>query len=208
MPMTRAQHKRSLENPALCELLPIRDALDNVFVRTDGCYVVGFRMTGALTYFADDEGRNENKEMLESLLRTIPEQSMRLQFRYEVVEGLNGLMAKYEDHHRTDAVPALVLEKHRTTQWKQKDVSGEFLTRIATLYVIWDPVKHQRVMAAAGGRIARKNKPAKGFSLSMRACIETTKKEHVDSLAELESIVSGVQSSLKTAGMGPELMSH
>ena len=56
MPMTRAQHKRSLENPALCELLPIRDALDNVFVRTDGCYVVGFRMTGALTYFADDEG--------------------------------------------------------------------------------------------------------------------------------------------------------
>ena len=67
MPMTRAQHKRSLENPALCELLPIRDALDNVFVRTDGCYVVGFRMTGALTYFADDEGRNENKEMRESL---------------------------------------------------------------------------------------------------------------------------------------------
>ena len=107
MPKTRAQHKRSLENPALCELLPIRDALDNVIVRTDGCYVAGFRMTGSLTYFADDEGRNENKEMLESLLRTIPEQSMRLQFRYEVVEGLNGLLGKYEDHRRTEAPSAL-----------------------------------------------------------------------------------------------------
>ena len=208
MPKTNAQHKRSLENPALCELLPIRDALDNVIVRTDGCYVAGFRMTGALTYFADDEGRNENKEMLESLLRTIPEQSMRLQFRYEVVEGLNGLMDKYEDHRRTEFQSALVLERHRTAQWKQKDASGEFLTRIATLYVIWDPVKHQRLMAAAGGHISKKTKPKKGFSLSMRSCIETTKREHVDALAELESIVSGVQSSLKAAGMGPERMSH
>ena len=208
MPKTSAQHKRSLENPALCELLPIRDALDNVIVRTDGCYVAGFRMTGSLTYFADDEGRNENKELLESLLRTIPEQSMRLQFRYEVVEGLNGLLGKYEDHRRTESPSALVLERHRTAQWKQKDASGEFLTRIATLYVIWDPVKHQRLMAAAGGQTAKKNKPTKGFSLSMRRCIEVTKKEHVDALAELESIVSGVQSSLKAAGMGPERMSH
>lgn len=208
MPKTRAQHKRSLENPALCELLPFRDALDNVIVRTDGCYVAGFRMTGSLTYFADDEGRNENKEMLESLLRTIPEQSMRLQFRYEVIEGLNGLLGKYEDHRRTEASSALVLERHRTAQWEQKDASGEFLTRIVTVYVIWDPVKHQRVMTAAGGQMAKKNKPAKKFSLSMRRCIETTKKEHVDALAELESIVSGVQSTLKAAGMRPERMSH
>ncbi len=208
MPTTQAEHKRSLENPAMCELLPIRDALDNVIVRTDGSYVAGFRITGSLTYFADDDGRNENKEMLESLLRTIPEQSMRLQFRYEVLEGLNGLMNKYEDHRRSEAPPALVLERHRTAQWKQKNVAGEYLTRIATLYVIWDPVKHQRMMAAAGGPISKKTKPKKGFSLSLRRCIEATKKEHVDALAELESIVSGVQSSLKAAGMGPERMTH
>ncbi len=42
MPKTRDEHKRSLQNPALCELLPVRDALDNVIVRTDGCYVAGF----------------------------------------------------------------------------------------------------------------------------------------------------------------------
>ena len=52
MPMTRAQHEKSLEDPAVCELLKIRDFLDNVMVRTDGCYVAGFRVAGTMTYFA------------------------------------------------------------------------------------------------------------------------------------------------------------
>src|SRR5579863_1866661 len=92
MPLTRAQYEKSLEDPAVCELLKIRDFLDNVMVRTDGCYVAGFRVAGTMTYFSDDAERNEAKSVLESLLRAIPEQSMRLQFRYEVVESLNGLL--------------------------------------------------------------------------------------------------------------------
>ena len=55
MPLTKAQHEKSLEDPAVCELLKIRDFLDNVMVRTDGCYVAGFRVAGTMTYFADDE---------------------------------------------------------------------------------------------------------------------------------------------------------
>lgn len=73
MPRTIAQQERSLDDPAVCELLEIRDFLDGVMVRTDGCYVAGFRVGGALTYFADDEGRNAAKTMLESLLRAVPE---------------------------------------------------------------------------------------------------------------------------------------
>ena len=68
MPTTTAQQERSLQDPAVCELLKIRDFLDNVMVRTDGCYVAGFRVQGAVTYFADDEGRNESKGVVESLL--------------------------------------------------------------------------------------------------------------------------------------------
>ena len=75
MPWTTAQQERSLGNAAVCELLKVRDFLDNVIVRTDGCYVAGFRVQGTQTYFADDDGRNEAKSMLESLLRAIPEQS-------------------------------------------------------------------------------------------------------------------------------------
>ena len=213
MPKTREAHKRSLQDPALCELLPIRDFLDNVMIRTDGCYVAGFCMAGTLTYFADDDGRNETKELVESLLRTVPEQSMRLQFRYEVVEGLNGLLAQYNDHRRTQNTEALVLERHRVKQWKEREEEGEYLTRIAAVYLIWDPEKHRRLMAAAGGQMKkssdRKSAEKKpGFSLSMRKCIERSKKEHTDALAEFESIVNGVESSLKRAAMGPERMTH
>ena len=102
MPRTTAQQERSLEDPAVCELLKIRDFLDNVMVRTDGCYVAGFRVAGAMTYFADDEERNEAKSVLESLLRAMPEQSMRLQFRYEVVESLNGLLDQYREATRSE----------------------------------------------------------------------------------------------------------
>src|SRR6201998_1852742 len=97
MPMTRAQYEKSLEDPAVCELLKIRDFLDNVMVRTDGCYVAGFRVAGTKTYFSDDAERDEAKSVLESLLRASPEQSMRLQFRYEVVESLNGLLASFRN---------------------------------------------------------------------------------------------------------------
>ncbi len=62
--------------------------------------------------------------------------------------------------------------------------SGEYLTRVAGLYVIWDPAKHRRVMAAAGGQIAKKDTDKEqGFSLSLRKSIESTRKEHTDALA-------------------------
>ena len=208
MPKTKSAHERSLQDPALCELLPIRDFLDGVMVRTDGSYVAAYRIAGSLTYFADDNGRNETKELLESLLRTVPEESMRLQFRYEVVEGLNGLLAKYEDHRRTEHAEALVLEQHRIRQWKEREALGGYLTRLAALYVIWNPDKHRRTMAASRGQQGNNKKKSGGFSVSIRKCIERTRKEHTDALAEFESILSGVNASLTSAGMHPERMTE
>src|ERR1700740_1355345 len=118
MPLTRAQHEKSLEDPAVCELLKIRDFLDNVMVRTDGCYVAGFRVAGAMTYFGDDDERNEAKSILESLLRAMPEQSMRLQFRYEVVESLNGLLDRYRDASRSETPEVKVLDDRRLAIWQ------------------------------------------------------------------------------------------
>ena len=124
MPMTRAQHEKSLEDPAVCELLKIRDFLDNVMVRTDGCYVAGFRVAGTMTYFSDDAERNEAKSVLESLLRAIPEQSMRLQFRYEVVESLNGLLDLYRNDLRSENTEVRVLDEHRVANWLEKERQG------------------------------------------------------------------------------------
>ena len=88
MLLTLEKHERKLHDPAMCELLPIRDYLDNVVVRTNGMLVAGYELQGLTSYFASDEGRDRGKLMLETLLRSVPEQSMRVQFRYEMVEDL------------------------------------------------------------------------------------------------------------------------
>jgi hypothetical protein len=71
MPTTWKQHEKSLSEPGLCELLPIRDYLDNVMIRLSGEFVAGYVLKGAVSYFADDAGLNTIKTHLEALLRTI-----------------------------------------------------------------------------------------------------------------------------------------
>lgn len=209
MPITRAQHDKSLEDPAVCELLKIRDFLDNVMVRTDGCYVAGFRVAGTMTYFADDDERNEAKNVLESLLRAIPEQSMRLQFRYEVVESLNGLLELYRSDMRSESAEVRVLDEQRIANWQEKEHQGVFLTRIAAVYLIWDPVRHKRVTLAGGTPMSKEDRRLAhgGFTLSVNKSLQKSRKEHEDTLAEFESIVAGIESAMKAGGLGPERMS-
>ena len=42
---------RELEEPAVCDLLPVRDYLDSLMVRTSGALVAGFQLQGAMSYF-------------------------------------------------------------------------------------------------------------------------------------------------------------
>ena len=203
MPRTNAQQERSLQDPAVCELLKVRDFLDNVMVRTDGCYVAGFRVAGALTYFADDDGRNQAKSIVEALLRAMPEQSMRLQCRYEVVESLNGLLDRYREAGRSESPEVEALDNPRLSTWEDKEKRGGYLSRISGVYLIWDPVKHKRAMIASGGPQSKEErKQAGGFTLSVQKAIQKTKKEHADTLAEFESIVGGIESAMKGGGLG------
>ena len=209
MPKTRAQHERSLEDPAVCELLKIRDFLDNVMVRTDGCYVAGFRVAGAMTYFGDDDERNEAKSVLESLLRAMPEQSMRLQFRYEVVESLNGLLDQYRKDSRCENKEVQALDEQRLAVWSEKEKQGTYLTRIAAVYLIWDPAKHKRAMQAGGAPMSKEDRRRAhgGFTLSVTKAVEKSRKEHQDTVAEFESLIAGIESAMKAGGLGPERMS-
>jgi hypothetical protein len=87
MPLTRHQWEESLRQPAFCELLSIRDYLDNIMVRTNGSFVAGYEAVGLNTFYHDDDTRNRTKETLESLIRSLPERSMRMQVRFEIGEG-------------------------------------------------------------------------------------------------------------------------
>ena len=54
MPVTMRQHEANLRQPAFCELLPIRDYLDNVIVRSNGALVAGYDLGGINSYYHSD----------------------------------------------------------------------------------------------------------------------------------------------------------
>ena len=127
MPTTWTQHEESLSEPGLCELLPIRDFLDGVMVRLPGELVAGYELKGAISYFADDAGLNTIKTHLEALLRTIPEESMRLQFRFEVTEDLGSLLQQYQNSSKSENEATRAMDQHRFSMWEQKESAGEYL---------------------------------------------------------------------------------
>ncbi len=102
MPLTMRQHDANLHQPALCELLPIRDYLDSVLVRSNGALVAGYDLGGINSYYHSDETRNQTKYSLEALVRSLTERSMRMQVRFEVVEGVGDLPRRYKDQLRSD----------------------------------------------------------------------------------------------------------
>ena len=202
MPVRNKRRDRELDEPAVCDLLPIRDYLDSLMVRTSGALVAGFQLQGAMSYFADDEGRNEKKRHLEALLRTIPEESMRLQFRFEVAEDLGSLLDVYQKETRTSREGVRVLEQERVAMWRQKEEAGTYLRRMTHAYFLWDPEKHHQIMGESGSSRPRPRDPGR-LSLSTQKQIERTLKEHLDLTSEYESILSGIESALRTAGLEP-----
>src|SRR5208283_993488 len=206
MPTTWKQHEKTLSEPGLCELLPIRDYLDDVMVRLSGEFVAGYVLKGAVSYFADDAGLNTIKSHLEAILRTIPEESMRLQFRFEVTEDLGDLLERYQGCSRTQDEATLAMDQNRLAMWQRKEAGGEYLRRMTHLYLIWDQERHHRVLAVAG-KTAKRNKDGGGFSLSTRKIVQRTLKEHVDLMSEFESLLNGIESAMVAAGLEPQRMS-
>lgn len=202
--MLATRKEPELEEPAVCDLLPVRDYLDNLMVRTNGAFVAGFRIQGAMSYFADDDQRNERKRHLEALLRTIPEESMRVQFRFEVAEDLGDLLDRYQGETRTTREPVLALERGRIEKWREKEQAGTYLRRTAHAYFLWDPVKHHQVLAAGGSDPGKQNRGS--LSLSARKQVERALKEHLDLTNEYESILNGIESALRTGGLDPARM--
>jgi hypothetical protein len=196
VPIKLEQYEKKLQDPALCEQLPVRDYLDNVLIRTNGAFVAGYELKGLTSYFASDEGRDRSKLMLEALLRSLPEQSIKVQIRYEVVEDLADLLEQYVGGQRSERTEAIALDALRVERWRSKEEAGAYMRPILHAYFIWDPVLHHRIVG----------KPLKPrgeiFSLSARRCIERSRREHQELLAEFESLLGGVETALGAAELG------
>jgi hypothetical protein len=196
VPLTVEQHERKLDDPALCEQLPVRDYLDKIVVRTNGSFVAGYELKGLPTYFASDEGRDRGKLMLEALLRSLPEQSMRVQLRYEVVEDLGELLDRYVAGQRSERSEVIALDELRVQRWREKEINGSYIRPLLHGYFIWDPLVHHR---ATGKPLKPNGNP---FSLSARKCIERGRQEHQQLLAEYESLLRGVETALEASELG------
>jgi hypothetical protein len=200
VPLTLEQHEKKLHDPALCEQLPVRDYLDDVVVRTNGAFAAGYELKGLNSYFASDEGRERSKLMIEALLRSLPEQSMRVQIRYEVVEDLGDLLEQYTAGQRSERTEAIVLDDLRVDRWRTKERAGEYMRPLLHAYFIWDPVTHHRLTG-------RPLKPSGNiFSLSARKSIERSGQEHGELVAEFESLLRGVETALQAADLGARRM--
>ena len=199
MPLTIRQHEADMHQPALCELLPIRDYLDNVIVRANGALVAGYDLGGINSYYHSDETRNQTKYSLEALVRSLTERSMRLQVRFEVVEGLGELPARYRDQLRSDNPVVQSLDRVRLAAWKQKEQSGFYLTPMLHAYFYWDSRIHHEVAGTGAGK--KPSKMTGGWSPSANKCIQSTRREHEDMVAEFESILKGVEQTLNATGM-------
>jgi type IV secretory pathway VirB4 component len=202
--MTYQEHDRKLRAPAVCEVLPLRDLPqgDNVMVRTNGAFVAGYELKGVLSYFATDSDRNQAKAMLEALMRSVPDVSMRIQFRYEISEHLDGLLEQYVDQQRSDQSEVMALDTHRLRMWQRKEQAGFYFENRLHVYYIWDPRIHARLYHSA-----QQNRKLAGFTLSQKKTIQRTRKEHETYLAEFESILRGVEGSMESANIGPQRLS-
>ena len=198
MPLTLRQWEDSLRQPALCELLPVRDYLDGCIIRTNGSFVAGYEAIGLNTFFHSDETRNRTKETLEALVRALPERSMRLQVRYEVTEGQGDLTERYVREQRIENPVLQALDRERLRLWNSREEEGHYLRRRLHLYFIWNPDVHHESHDFEW----RKTRRAAGkWSLSANKCIQRTHREHQDLLSEFESLMAGAQATLEATGM-------
>src|SRR5215472_3581023 len=202
MPETMAQHERSLVDPAVSELLPVRDFLDRVMVRTNGSLVAGYQLRGINAYFASDEERNRNKVMLGALLKSIPEQSMRMQIRYEVNEDIGSVIDDYEAQTRLKDDAVSTLDSARLGAWRTKAANGHYLRPLLHVYFIWDPKIHHRVT----GKPDRQPLNFSFAALSSKKAIQRTREEHERLVTEFESLLVGIEATMEAAGMGARRM--
>jgi hypothetical protein len=166
-------------------------------IRTNGSLVAGYEAVGLNTFYHDDDTRNRTKETLESLIRSLPERSMRMQVRFEIGEGNGNLAERYAREQRTENAVLQALDRERARMWRNRDGDGQYLNRRLHFYFIWNPEVHHE-SPDFEWRKARTRGTA--WSLSADKCIQRTLREHQDLLSEFESLMAGIEATLEATG--------
>ena len=87
--------------------------------------------------------------MLEALFRSVPDVSMRIQFRYEISEHLGDLLDNYLHEQRTAQSEVMALDAHRVQMWREKERRGYYFENRLHVYLVWDPRIHAKLYHSA-----------------------------------------------------------
>ena len=196
MPTTIEQHKASLHQPAFSELLPVRDILSDVIIRTTGALVAAYELSGINSYYHNDDGRNRTKLALEALIRSLPERSMRMQVRFEITEGLGDLRERYQQQLRNQNPTLLALDRVRMDAWRKKEQEGYYLRPLLHAYFHWNPTVHHELPGAAFGKAVTKRFSLDSFSLSAND-VSSEQRGSTKIFCLSLSILSGVEQTLR-----------
>jgi type IV secretory pathway VirB4 component len=197
MPLTMSQHVKSLEQPPLCEQLKLRDIADSVLVQLNGSLVAGYEVSGIHSYYASDEDRNRTKLALEALVRGLSERSMRLQVRFETTEGSGDIIARYNREQQNPSAVLQALDRERSEAWLKREAEGYYLRHLLHFYIIWNPLIHHQTPDFEW----KKKMRSTNWSISADKCIERSRREHEDLIAEFTSLLSGVEATLHATSM-------
>src|ERR1039458_4279615 len=144
MPLKMEQYQKSLAQPPLCEKLKVRDLTDDLLIQLNGSFVAGYRVSGIHSYYASDDDRNRTKLVLEALIRSLPERSMRLQVRFEIAEGADDLIARYNREQQNPSAVLQAVDREQSDVWLKKNTEGYYLQHMLHFYFIWDPRIHHQ----------------------------------------------------------------
>ena len=200
MPLTMDQYKKTLAQPPFCEQLKVRDLTDDLLIQLNGSFVAGYKVSGIHSYYASDEERNRTKLALEALIRSLPERSMRLQTRFEISEGDGDLIARYNREQQNPSPVLQAIDREQSEAWLRKNAEGHYLQHMLHFYFIWDPRIHHQSPDFEW----KKKMRGSTFSMSASKCIERSRREHEDLVAEFNSLMSGVEATLEATGMKVE----
>ena len=79
---------------------------------------------------------------------------------------------------------------------RKKNDEGYYLQHMLHFYFIWDPRIHHQSPEFEWKKKMRGN----SFSMSATKCIERSRREHEDLVAEFNSLMSGVEATLQATG--------
>src|SRR5215469_2215435 len=111
--------------------------MDNLLIQLNGSFVAGYRVSGICSYYASDEERSRTKLLLEALIRSLPEQSLRLQARFEIAEGAGDIIARYSREQHSPSVVLQTVDREQTAAWMTKNAAGYYLDQSLYFYFIW-----------------------------------------------------------------------